>query len=62
MKLLVIYMVSFFLGGAAGSAFGTGIYERSGWYGFTVMTSILILAALVFNVVQNKRALSVKSC
>ncbi len=61
-RITSVYMVSFFLGGAAGSAFGTSIYERTGWYGFTAMASILILAALAFNIFQNKRAVSVKSC
>lgn len=49
-RITSIYMVSFFLGGSCGTYIGTNLYDLFSWNGFIIMSTVLILFALIFHI------------
>lgn len=54
-RLTAAYMVSYFIGGAAGSALSASVYARSGWHGACVVGEAFAIAALVVWLVSTFR-------
>ncbi len=46
-RINAVYMTSYFIGGAAGSALGSAAWQRGGWAGVCVLGVVLSLAAAV---------------
>jgi len=55
-RLNTVFMVSYFLGGAAGAALGGYGAHRDGWIGLTVVGAVLSLAAVVASVFAYMKA------
>jgi predicted MFS family arabinose efflux permease len=54
-RITAAYMVSYFIGGTAGSALSASIYSRDGWHGVCVVGEAFAIAALVVWLVSTAR-------
>ena len=60
-RLNTVYMVSYFIGGASGSAAGAYLWGRLGWHGVCGLSLTLMVIALIYDLFKRRIANSSKN-